>query len=108
MGVFHHDFFSTPMLLSSSELMFETSRSAPARATNKSSKINTTIANIFHSFHYSYYNNTGVKKIYPLTVLILSCNQFARNYLLTNKNKFCSKNHTSSKRNGCAEFHSKW
>jgi len=33
------------MLLSSSELMFETSKSAPARARNTSNKIETTIAN---------------------------------------------------------------
>jgi hypothetical protein len=72
MGVFYHDFFSTPMLLSSSELIFETSRSAPARATNKSREIETTIANIIHSFLYSYYNHSRFEKIYPLTVLILS------------------------------------
>ena len=69
MGVLDHDFFSTPMLLSSSELMFEMSRSAPARATNNSSKTDTMIANIVHSFH-AYYNNFDVEKICPLTVLI--------------------------------------
>lgn len=60
------------MLLNSSELIFETSRSAPARATNNSKEIETTIANIVHSFRYNYYNNFTVEKIYPLTVLILN------------------------------------
>jgi len=69
MGVFFHNFFSTPILLNSSELIFETSRSAPARARNKSSKIETT-TNIVHSFLYDYYNNFKIEKIYPLTVLI--------------------------------------
>lgn len=73
MDVFFHDFLSTPILLNSSEVIFETSRSAPARATNKSKEIETTIANIIHSFLYNYYNHFAVEKIYPLTVLILSC-----------------------------------
>ena len=72
MGVFYHDLFSTPILLNSSELIFETSRSAPARARNKSSKIEIT-TNIVHSFLYDYYNHFEIEKIYPLTVLILSC-----------------------------------
>ncbi|HLE91377.1 MAG TPA: hypothetical protein VI753_09530, partial [Anaerolineales bacterium] len=46
MGIIYHDFFSTPMLLNSSELMFETSRSAPARTTNKNKQIKTTTVNI--------------------------------------------------------------
>ena len=71
MSIVVHDFFSTPMLLSSSELMFEMSRSAPARATNTSMKIETTIANIVRSFLYDYYNHFDIQKIYPLTVLIL-------------------------------------
>jgi hypothetical protein len=73
MGIFSHHFFSTPILLNSSELIFETSRSAPARATNKSSKIETTTTNIVHSFLYDYYNHFEIEKIYPLTVLIFIC-----------------------------------
>jgi hypothetical protein len=46
MGIIYHNFFSTPMLLSSSELMFETSRSAPARTRNKSTQIETATMNI--------------------------------------------------------------
>jgi hypothetical protein len=42
MGVFNHDFSSTPMLFNSSELIFEMSRSAPARVRNKSRQTNKT------------------------------------------------------------------
>jgi hypothetical protein len=38
LGAVDHDFSSTPMLLNSSELIFETSRSAPARARNRSKR----------------------------------------------------------------------
>jgi len=72
MGILYHDFFSIPMLLSSSELIFEMSKSAPERATNKSSKIETTTTNIFHSLHYEHYNHFETEKIYPLTVLIIN------------------------------------
>ena len=73
LGAVYHDFFSTPILLNSSELMFEMSRSAPARATNNSSKIETITTNIFHSFLYAHYNHFDPEKIYPLTVLIIIC-----------------------------------
>lgn len=45
-GVLYHDFLSTPMLLSSSELMFSTSRSAPARMRSRSKMIDTATMNI--------------------------------------------------------------
>ena len=49
MGILYHDFFSIPMLLNSSELMFEMSRFAPARATNTSKQTETTRTNIGHT-----------------------------------------------------------
>jgi hypothetical protein len=54
LGVFGHDFSSTPMLLSSSELMFETSKSAPARARNTSKRRDAMMMNINSSFLYTY------------------------------------------------------
>jgi hypothetical protein len=50
MGISFHDFFSIPMLLNSSELMFETSRSALAKATNRSKQTITTATNMVFSF----------------------------------------------------------
>ena len=45
-----HIFFSTPILLNSSELMFETSISAPERARSKSKLITVTIVDMCNSF----------------------------------------------------------
>ena len=70
MGILYHDFFSIPMLLSSSELMFEMSRFAPARATNTSKQIETARTNIGHAPFFIYlFNLFRVGKLYPLTVL---------------------------------------
>jgi hypothetical protein len=46
LGVFGHYFSSTPMLLNSSELIFETSRSAPARVRNRSKRIDVIMMNM--------------------------------------------------------------
>jgi hypothetical protein len=74
-GIFHHDLFSIPMLLNSSELMFETSKSAPARATNTSKQITTATTNIGLSpFSMYLFNRFRFKKLYPLTVLLLILN----------------------------------
>jgi hypothetical protein len=69
MGVVHHDFLSMPMLLNSSELIFETNRSALARTRKRSKQIATAIMNIGVSFLYIQFNEFQLKKIYPLTVL---------------------------------------
>jgi len=73
-GIFHHDLFSIPMLLNSSELMFETSRSALARAANTSKQITTTTTNIGLSPFLIYlFNRFRFEKLYPLTVLKSNC-----------------------------------
>lgn len=46
MGTVFHDFFSIPMLLSSSELVFAMSQFAPNKAANRSKQIVTAITNI--------------------------------------------------------------
>ena len=71
MGIFFHDFFSIPMLLNSSELIFEMSRFAPARTTNTSKQIEIARTNIGHAPFFIYlFNRVRFKKLYPLTVLI--------------------------------------
>ena len=70
MGVIvYHDFLSTPMLLNSSELMFETSRSALARARKRSKQIITARTNIGCLLSLIKYNDSGTKKLHPLSVL---------------------------------------
>jgi hypothetical protein len=70
MGIFDHDFFSIPMLLNSSELIFEMSKFAPARATNTSKQIETARTNIDHTPFFIYlFNLVWFEKLYPLTVL---------------------------------------
>jgi hypothetical protein len=44
--VISHDFLSTPILLNSSELMFETSKSAPAITANTSKQITIATTNM--------------------------------------------------------------
>jgi len=46
MGIFFHDFLLTPMLLNSSELIFETSKSALASAANTSKQMTIATTNI--------------------------------------------------------------
>ena len=67
MGILYHDFFSIPMLLNSSELIFEMSRFAPARATNTSKQIETATTNMDHTpfFIYTYLNSFGSKSYIP-------------------------------------------
>jgi len=45
-GIFFHDLFSIPMLLNSSELIFDTSMSALASTANTSKQITTATMNI--------------------------------------------------------------
>jgi len=71
MGIFDHDFSSIPMLLNSSELIFEMSRSAPERTRNKSKQTETTKINIGYSTPFSVHllNSFHQQKMYPLRVL---------------------------------------
>ena len=98
-GVASHNFFSTPMLLNSSELMFETSKSAAARAANKSKQ--TAIAAINMATPFS------VCLIKPLFVLkVISPNgtvmdlHFTHAKTLTGRcmSKLCSNIYTPSAR----------
>ena len=57
-----HVFFSTPILLNSSELMFDTSISAPERARSKSKLITVTIVVICSSFLNLLYLTPEVQK----------------------------------------------
>ena len=71
MGILDHDFFSIPMLLNSSELIFAMSRFAPARATNTSKQTDTARTNMDHAPFFIYLLNlVRLEKLYPLTVLI--------------------------------------
>jgi len=70
MGILDHDFFSIPMLLNSSELIFAMSRFAPARATNTSKQTDTARTNMDHTPFFIYLLNlVWLEKLYPLTVL---------------------------------------
>ena len=71
---YFHDFLSTPILLNSSELMFETSRSAPAMTANTSKQITTTATNMgcLLSYFDITINRFLLQKFYPLTVLLCS------------------------------------
>jgi hypothetical protein len=79
MGILYHDFFSIPMLLNSSELIFEMSKFAPARATNTSKQIETARTNIGHAPFFIYLLNLfRFEKLYPLTVLIFDSISFLK------------------------------
>ena len=80
-GILYHDFFSIPMLLNSSELMFEMRRFAPARATNTSKQTETTRTNMDHTPFLIYlFNLVWFEKLYPLTVLLFMAFQLIRIY----------------------------
>ena len=79
------------MLLNSSELIFEMSRFAPARATNTSKQTETTRTNIGHAPFFIYlFNLVRFKKLYPLTVLLFIAFQLIRTYKKTLYPTFCS------------------
>ena len=92
-GIIHyHDFLSTPMLLNSSELIFETSKSALASAANTSKQMTTATTNIGFSpfIVYNSLNILGPQKLYPLTVLIFTKLSTARVTYMTKNFIFCS------------------
>ena len=91
-GIIHHDFLSTPMLLNSSELIFETSKSALASAANTSKQMTTATTNIGFSpfIVYNLLNIFRSQKLYPLTVLITFRSDTVRITYMTKDFMFCS------------------